>query len=163
MALQIKGRVLVFLAAALLAELWSSIFIMGMIPTDSALTYYPSQWSYVGEHFAPWFLIFLPLAIVSMCAALKLSSFVGWKGFAIDVLTVAATGLVAVFLTSRHLWTEATMPGERLTLWWKNDFREYMWIRVCSWAFGYAAVVALGYGLRALAGLYDRSILPSKN
>lgn len=115
MVIQTRGRFPLFLPAALLAEVWSSLAIMGTIPTDSVLTYYPSQWSYVGEHFAPWFLIFLPLAIATIFAALRLNTLIGWKGFGIDLSIVAATGLLAVFLTSRHLWTQATMPGERET------------------------------------------------
>jgi hypothetical protein len=55
------------IAIATIAELLPSLALWVLSPTDSVRVWYPSLWSYMGEHFLPWAFI----AIVLTCSLFR--------------------------------------------------------------------------------------------
>ena len=113
------------------------------IPTDTVLRYYPTTWSYVGEHFLAWCVAAFPMVLVFFAARQRQGTRSNrWR----DVLTVGVIALIAEVLSSAYLWWVATPNGEEPKLWYADGFGTYLWARAIPWTTSFMVIL----GTRAL-------------
>src|SRR5690349_18271167 len=117
-----RGTWLLGIVAAAGAELWSSYWMLHSIPSDTILDYYPTTWSYVGEHFLTWIIVAFPMFTL-FCGT---HWYVSGEGKLRDFMTIACISIVAEILSSAYLWFVATPVGAMPKLWWKGGFGTYL-------------------------------------
>jgi hypothetical protein len=123
-------------------ELFSSWWLWGSIPTDTVATYYPTAWSYIGEHFLIW-LIFL--AVLTILLKLTLRREFWMRAFGLWHCTlVIGAAIVLEFLSSSYRWYLGLQDGSRFP-WWRGGFGTYLAARLVplliSLAFGSAMMI----------------------
>ncbi len=135
-----RGIVACFLAV-LGAEVASSFWLLKSIPTDTILVYYPTRWSYVGEHFLAWAVALssLVVSLVSVTGGLKRSK-LSMRGVSV---TISVLSLLAELLSSWYLWFVATPPGVDPKLWYTGGFWTYVEARSLPWLVSFSLLLTI--------------------
>jgi hypothetical protein len=137
-----EKAVIVCFLAALGAELISSFWLLKSIPTDTILVYYPTRWSYVGEHFLAWAaaLSSLVVSLISVTATLKRPRL----SHRVIPPAIGAISLVAELLSSWYLWFVATPEGVEPKLWYTGGFWTYVEARFLPWLMSFSLLAVVG-------------------
>lgn len=126
--------------AAVIAELLSSYWMFISFPTDSNVDYYPTSWSYMGEHFLVWSLVASPLfAILVRNQSRMRSTRINLRALS----AVAVISLAAEVASSAYLWYFATLEGNVPKLWYVNNFGKYLQARAAPWGLSFVIILTI--------------------
>jgi hypothetical protein len=99
--------------------------LLKSIPTDTVLVYYPTGWSYVGEHLLAWAVALFSLitSLVSVGGRLKVRLRPSRGG---TLMAIGALSFVAELLGSRYLGFVAMADDVEPKLWYTGGFWTYV-------------------------------------
>ena len=110
-----------------LCEIFSSWWLWAHIPTDTIATYYPTAWSYIGEHLLIWLMFLVPFATF-----LQVTTKREWWGpyqGGWHVFSVIALAVLLELLSSCYRWYLAMQDGSRFP-WWTGGLGSYLGARL---------------------------------
>jgi hypothetical protein len=121
----IKWRINLFVWLLVLSasELFASWWLWTRIPTDTVRLYYPTAWSYVGEHFLIWLsacVILTPLVKVAIKYGVWTSEFT-----ARHCASVVLLAAILEVSSSSYRWWLALQDGSRFP-WWEDGLAAYL-------------------------------------
>ncbi len=134
-------------------EIFASWWLWGSLPTDTVAVYYPTGWSYIGEHLLIWLVFLSPVAVLFHAASRRGLWAVylgGWR-------CILIFGLAALleFSSSSYRWYLVTEDGTRFP-WWTGGFGSYLVARLVplliSLTFAMAVALWRGYAPAAKEG-----------
>jgi hypothetical protein len=108
-------------------EVFTSWWLWGSIPTDTTAAYYPTMWSYVGEHLAIWIVPFLAFVVPMAIPEVRRR----WLELTVlqQCSVVVAVGLVLELLSSGYRWHLTAQDGA-VPPWWRGGFSAYVVARL---------------------------------
>jgi hypothetical protein len=122
-----KSTLPVWGAVLFACEVFTSWWLWGSFPTDTTAAYYPTMWSYVGEHLVMWIVPFLGLV------ALIALPHVRRRWLALTVLQqcglVIAVAAVLELLSSGYRWHLTAQDGV-VSPWWRGGLSAYIVARL---------------------------------
>jgi hypothetical protein len=110
-----------------LCEIFASWWLWGSLPTDTVAVYYPTAWSYIGEHLLIWLVFLVPVAVLFHAASKRGLGAVylgGWR-----FILIFGVAALLEFLSSSYRWYLATEDGTRFP-WWTGGFGSYLLARL---------------------------------
>src|ERR1051326_5020902 len=128
--------------------------MLHMIPSDTILDYYPTTWSYIGEHFLAWAVFAVPIFTLFFGTHWRVSGVSRLR----DIITIAWISMITEVLSSAYLWFIANPVGAAPKLWWRGGFSTYLLARSPSWVIAFLLILVIGLFIdkrratRAVAG-----------
>jgi hypothetical protein len=134
------------LVALGLCEIFTSWWLWGSLPTDTVAVYYPTVWSYIGEHLLIWLMFLAPVAVLFRAISkrgLWEAYMGGWR-----FILIFGVAAFLELLSSSYRWYLA-IEGDTRSPWWTGGFGNYLLARfvplLISLTFAMATVLWRGH------------------
>lgn len=130
-------------------EVLVSARMFSAAPTDTVRTWYPTVWSYIGEHgtvtILTWFLLLGIARIIGRSELHHLPN--SWPAWG---LWLFCAGLSIDVAASAYIWFVAPMSGAKPRLWYTPTLGPYLILRGVSWCVMFALIVLVVAGAARL-------------